>query len=60
MKTCDISGEGNVTLKFEDGLYFYECDTCLSDYADGELMNLNHKLRQTDQWDNWKPSRDIQ
>jgi len=59
MKECDICGEGKVTLKFEDDLYFYECDTCGSDYADAELIRKNLKLRLNDPWDSWKPSRDI-
>ncbi len=41
---CDICGKGTSTLKYDDGLYFYQCDTCGSDYANNDICKLNRSF----------------
>jgi len=38
---CPCCGEGSAFLKFDDNLFFYECDFCGSDFADIECSKVN-------------------
>ena len=41
---CPICGEGIATLKYADNLYFYECDKCMSEFANNDVCKINHSI----------------
>jgi hypothetical protein len=40
-RTCDVCGEGQAEIKLSDNLFYYECDTCHSEYSDLTLSQCN-------------------
>ena len=42
---CPICGVGNATLKYDDNLYFYECDVCKSDFANNDICKMNQEMK---------------
>ena len=41
---CPCCGEGNAKLKYEDHLFFYTCDTCMSDFSNSECATENIRI----------------
>ena len=42
---CPLCDVGKATLKHEDNLYFYECDTCMSDFVNNEICKMNKEMK---------------
>lgn len=38
---CPICGQGIAHLEFEDDLYYYQCDYCMSDFANSDICKMN-------------------
>jgi hypothetical protein len=52
--TCDICGDGQAEMKLSDNLFYYQCDTCHSEYVDGPLSQCNILTRyEYPEFDDW-------
>lgn len=45
IKVCDICDLGRVFEKMDEGLRFYECDYCHSDYSDARQTKINKDVK---------------
>jgi hypothetical protein len=53
-RTCDVCGEGQAEIKLSDNLFYYQCDTCHSEYVDGPLSRCNILTRyEYPEFDDW-------
>lgn len=47
MNQCELCEQEEATIKIEDGIAYYYCNHCGSEYADASLVRSNNKPKTT-------------